>query len=126
MGFGAKYMNEGKKNVHAFAFRWLLLIDTHYDVLLVSGSILFGILFMVSALYLIRRVWRSAVGRALKALTLVGGIVLFMLGLVSLVTPDASDWQKMISMGSVLVISGLGLILAEIFRESSQGKETEA
>lgn len=96
-------------------FALSVFLVTHHSVLLISGSLLLGLLFLFFSLYLLKRMAQMEIGKFRKYGLAVISILMFFIGCVSLVTPNDASWQKMVSMGSVLILYGFGTVLLKIY-----------
>ena len=94
---------------------------THHNVLLVSGNLILGAVFLLFSAYLLKKIPRMGDSRMKRYGLTLAGILLFLIGCVSFVTPDRAFAQKMVSMGSVLVLYGFGSLLARIYRSGKEG-----
>ncbi|MDO4296809.1 MAG: hypothetical protein Q4D90_11720, partial [bacterium] len=97
-------------------FALTVFLVTHHSVLLVSGSLLLGLMFLVFSLYLLKRAVQMQCGKLRKYGVAVISVLMFFMGCVSLVTPEEASWQKMVSMGSVLILYGFGTVIVKIYR----------
>ena len=101
-------------------FALTVFFVTHHSVLLVSGSLLLGLLFLFFSLYLLKRAVQWQSGRIRKYGAAAISVLIFFMGCVSLVTPEAASWQKMMSMGSVLILYGFGTVVVKIYHSAKE------
>lgn len=103
------------------AMSLMVFLATHNEMLLISGNLLMGMLFMGAAIHFFQKAKEEQNVFLKKAGILVVGILAFMLGCVSIAVPEQALGQKMLVSGSALILYGLGCILHMIFKEGNQG-----
>ncbi len=98
----------------------MVFLATHHSVLLVSGSMLIGILFLAAAVYLMKRVLREERCRIKKYGMFLIAVLLFFTGCVSMATPEEASVQKMLTIGSFLILYGFGSTLFQIYKSGEK------
>ncbi|MDD3219423.1 MAG: DUF2974 domain-containing protein [Lachnospiraceae bacterium] len=112
-----KKIEQKRRRILLYMFLMCLsvLAVSHYRLILVYGNIVIGCLLCY---FSIKKV-REAADRNKKMAIRVGKLIIsglsFMIGISALATPSSSFWGKMITMGSLLVLYGIGEMLKAVF-----------
>ena len=93
----------------------MVFLITHHKVIVISGNILIGLLFIGASFRLFQSASKERMKKWKQKGTIASGILVFLLGCVSIVTPEAVFAGKMIFIGSCLIIYGLVTYLRAIF-----------
>lgn len=98
----------------------LLFLATHKNLLVISGSMLLGILFLFWSFYLLQQSMQEKKTGIKKYGLLFCGIVLFLTGCVSLTTSEKALAAKMLLIGGFLIIYGIGTMMLQIYHSGGE------
>lgn len=92
-----------------------VLAVSHYQLVIVYANIVIGCFLCYVSVRKIREVANKSIRMRTRLGNLFICIVCFMMGVSSLATPASSFWGKMITLGSLLALYGIGKVLKGVF-----------
>lgn len=101
--------------LYMFVMCGSVLAVSHYQLVLVYANLVIGCFLIYFAARKMRRGADKSRRMTLRVGNLLVSAVCFMLGISSLATPSSAFWGKMITVGSLLALYGIGELLKAMF-----------
>lgn len=102
--------------VYMFGMCFTIFLLSNYKMITISANVAIGIILLIYSLSKFKLVMKGHDRRIVLFLWIFIGLLTFMLGIVSVVTPVTIFSQKMLTVGSFFVIYGMGKVLNDMYK----------